>query len=363
MSSEGTSTLDQYSIFAAYDLAVRDWITHVTSKLSSDIVIVSASPMRAFGEASRVIERSSKSGQPPTNRGDKNAKVPLPLISVERGSISGREQRHFNAPLNHGLPLYDEGKKQAYSIRAATPITIPYQLDIWSKTKNVQSKIIKSILDAFDPFMSYGIVSLNESLQNIWMPIKLGDMSDSSELEGGDSEDRVIRNTLSIDIEGWNAHRYEQSDTVQEVTTSFEYSKESIEVKNVPRFKGLFVQTSTGEWLECHLHNLFKRNMVHSEPPPSDEIELPTKLYTFCKNGIQVKSSDGHFYHLFWNSKSEQFDVRRVSVADIGFDKILTIPFEQKVVIGSIDDNIKYGEMRFNTMGHVWGKERYLTIN
>lgn len=271
------SNLIRTSLFAVYDLAIKNWCIKLVRNVTDQGLVVMASPMRAFSEARRVLERMTPSDQEIIYGADKVANLPLPLITFQRGSISARDfGRTVRLPL-FNTTHYDESARTIKTAIPPIPLWIEYSIDIWSKTFNVQSQLVTEFISAFDPYLSYTLAEFGHEIGNYMAPLRFGDMDDVSELEGDELDDRVIRHTLSLKVEAWKFFVPDVALTalsthldIQDHTTQ----SRPIIIKN-RMYPCVYIQHSRGAWYKLISINKGEADLVPvSKMPDASELEI-----------------------------------------------------------------------------------------
>jgi hypothetical protein len=360
----GTTEIAQYSIFGAYDLAVAKWCRAVTEQVvEHSLPIVFASPQRAFAEAKKVVERNTTPGKGPTSGDNRMAKVPLPLISITRGGIEPRDGRiyPFKGAFRGWLPSTDSSQRLVYEARPPVPYFIDYQLDIWSKTVNVQSQLVTQFLGEFDPHRAYSIVKPHENWGTYWMPIVWGGLSDNSELEGGDSEDRVVRSSLNIRIEAWKFF----GPTTQLTALTAEVRQDMVGVDIVrlvnKQYRAIFIQSKEGYWFKLYSTNKGLIDLLPVDPPQNvPKTSYFTNQLVALEGGVVLAETPTLHYKLNWAPNETAMAVNYAPVRDDTTEELLVIPKEANLLIGPSDGSSLYGQFRISSLGQPLLKERVI---
>lgn len=202
-----------------YDSGVIAWIQSLVQINGRAIHTIKAGPMRPFADAESLYGDTMKSrdGQP-------QEKHPLPLAMVSRGSITRRDWGHNSYPLrNLGMYVDSQGKRRTSYSRHPNPINLPYTIDFHTRSEAHMVWIMEMMEAAFHP-LAYHKVSTPFCPENkLHMPIENGGWTDNSDLEPGETSERMLRQSLSIVVQGWKFHDIFMAPTVLRYTgESFE---------------------------------------------------------------------------------------------------------------------------------------------
>lgn len=271
--------LDQYSVFAVYDLAVSRWVASVLSCLpeKDEMTMVMAGPQRAFAEAREILNKQRRlRGQPPLD-GELRANIPLPLVSIARGTLTQRMDQRV-APgfgfrerrFTDSSGFYNRGGKPPL------PVMIDYQIDVWTEKVDTFSRMMTTFQKAFDPQMAWGKCKPHPEIAEGLMPIRLEGITNNSNLEGGD-KDREMRFTVSIQIEGWVYHDMETrrvaKDVVIETGPHADFGEFHLPAS---RFPALYVQSDVnGTWWKVFSY----RGNAIFHPVEATEVPKPATLF------------------------------------------------------------------------------------
>jgi hypothetical protein len=248
--------LQQFGVYGSYDLAVNKWMRKVMTAVEPTTVVIQASPQRAFGEAAAMVAKGlidPARTLPPAkenNNLNREALVPLPLVSIQPGAPEPRETQRLTPCKNlfrTSLPGTDPSQRERYVARPPLPIWLTYTCELWTKTRSTMNALITAFQQQFDPYMAWDEVVIDDWFWGtVWMPIKLAGITDNSELEAGD-KDRTLRHTISLRIEAWCFF---------------------------PPAKDLTVHRTTLDTLVSHLQDLYYVDPVHF---PCFYLEAPSK--------------------------------------------------------------------------------------
>jgi hypothetical protein len=351
----GDDAIARYSLFAVYDLAVSKWAQDILKRVTNHGLLVLASPMRAFSEAQRVIERNTPADQK-ANLGisEKVPNVPLPLISVQRGGVEPRDGRTLRKTIKMGMT--DNTGRQIKVSKPPLPLWLNYEIEIWSKTINIQSQLLTEYISSFDPHLSYGTAVWGEPWGNIPMAIRLNSLEDVSSLEGEEMGDRVLRHNLSVRIEAWKFNVVEEALGVLKTGygVGFEWSPDTVFYDN-PHFTEFFFQSDKDQWYRVSSLNKGDLAILPCSPP-----SLPLQFNSGKKNvvlngGVLLPDSDsGKTFNFSFNHQRqghELLDVKYTPTTKI-VDTPLAVTKDQKLFIGGLDGTT-FGQLLFHRFGPV----------
>ena len=328
---------------------IKKWASSLLKKVTDEGLVVMASPMRAFSEASSIIQKSATQQNPSTINypSQKIANVPLPLITFNRGGFSTRE--FGRSPR---LPLFttgftDESARHTNTALPPVPIWIDYTIDIWCKTQNIESQLVTTFLGDFDPYITYYPVDFGEPYGKYVAPIRFNGITDLSELEGNDMADRIIRHSLQVRVEGWKY--YENETEFTNLNTVVDHRTSSIVNKPVylenSKFSEIYIQRVQGEWMKMYTVSKGKLGVVpvDSVPDGKDSTIFMDNNQIFLMNGVILKDTTSNldFLH-FYSSKP----LKMTRYLNIGYKyhpnkepllKPLVVTNNQELYLGGFD--------------------------
>ena len=198
----GPEDTEHYSFLTHYDLAMREWLRAATVWNGRIVPVVFAAPLRAFSTYRQLLTDGMITPLDPPVDADLNfAKPPLPFISYTRGDFKPGLRQNQNYPVRNIAFLDGTNKRRTGYTRYPMSVVIPYTVEIWTKTFQAQTFIVQRLLTQFWPKIAYWQVT-TPFIDNLLMPIKLGGISDTSQLEGGADGERSLRMTFSLEVEG-----------------------------------------------------------------------------------------------------------------------------------------------------------------
>ena len=123
----------------------------------------------------------------------------LPIISINQNSSANADNRRRNAPNLVNESFWSEEKKRAFRIICLAPraVDIEYGINIWAKYKANLDQIVEQIRLMFNPHLV-----VKNSYTNVAQAY-IDQESDNSTFETADRQDRIIRRTFSVKLEGY----------------------------------------------------------------------------------------------------------------------------------------------------------------
>jgi hypothetical protein len=123
----------------------------------------------------------------------------LPIISINQNSSSNADTRRRYAPNVVSESFWSEEKKRAFRVISLAPraVDIEYGINIWAKYKANLDQIVEQIRLLFNPHLV-----LKNSYTNVAQAF-IEQESDTSTFDIDDKEDRIVRRTFTIKLEGY----------------------------------------------------------------------------------------------------------------------------------------------------------------
>lgn len=123
----------------------------------------------------------------------------LPIISINQNSSTNADTRRRGAPQIVNETFWSDEKKRAVRVISEAPraVDIEYGINIWTKYKANLDQILEQIRLLFNPHLV-----VKNSYTNVAQAY-IDQESDNSTVEVGDREERIVRRTLSIKLEGY----------------------------------------------------------------------------------------------------------------------------------------------------------------
>ena len=123
----------------------------------------------------------------------------LPIISIDQNSSNNADPRRRASFSLVNESFWSEKKKRAFRVVSIAPraLDIEYKINIWSKYKANLDQIIEQIRLLFNPHLV-----IKNSYTNSAIAF-LDQETDGSTLEADDRQDRILRRTFSVKLEGY----------------------------------------------------------------------------------------------------------------------------------------------------------------
>ena len=123
----------------------------------------------------------------------------LPILSIDQNSSSNADPRRRASFSLVTESFWSEKKKRAFRVVSIAPraLDIEYKINVWSKYKANLDQIIEQIRLLFNPHLV-----IKNSYTNSAIAF-LDQETDGSTLEADDRQDRILRRTFSIKLEGY----------------------------------------------------------------------------------------------------------------------------------------------------------------
>lgn len=197
--NEDTETLP---FLTGYDLAMAEWLRAATVWNGRFVPVVFAAPLRAFSTYRTMLKTGQISPLEPPDDADLSfAKPPLPMISFTRGDFKPGPRQNQNFPVRNIAYVLDTKQRRTGYTRYPMSVLIPYSVEIWTKSIQAQAFLTQRVLSQFWPKIAYWYVQ-TPFIEKLTMPIKLGGIADTSQLEGGQDGERQLRITFNLEVEG-----------------------------------------------------------------------------------------------------------------------------------------------------------------
>jgi len=123
----------------------------------------------------------------------------LPIISINQNSSDDDDKRRRGAPQIVNETFWSEEKQRAVRIisEAPRPVNIRYGINIWAKYKANLDQLLEQIRLLFNPHLV-----VKNSYTNV-AHVFIESESDNSTVETADRQERIIRRTISVKLEGY----------------------------------------------------------------------------------------------------------------------------------------------------------------
>lgn len=123
----------------------------------------------------------------------------LPIVSINQNQSSNADSRRRGSPQIVNESFWSDEKKRAVRVISEAPraIDIEYGINIWTKYKANMDQLCEQVRLLFNPHMV-----IKNSYTNTAMAY-IDTETDNSTLDTSDRQERIIRRTFSIKLEGW----------------------------------------------------------------------------------------------------------------------------------------------------------------
>lgn len=130
---------------------------------------------------------------------EQEANIILPIISISQNTSESDETRRRQKNLVVSNSWWSEKKKRAFRVLSLAPqaVNIQYGINIWTKYKSEMDQIVEQIRLLFNP--SLIVETSNTTTASAFITQE----TDNSDFDLEDREDRIIRKTFTISLEGY----------------------------------------------------------------------------------------------------------------------------------------------------------------
>ncbi len=167
-----------------------------------------ATPERAFARMQEEIQKRNVDD------------IPLPFISVFRVGYTFDQSRWSDANFrNHWISTDGHLGYQARYFRS---YMIQYQIDVWCKYRSHLNDLMEQFLLKFDPAMAW--IPIDYGVEGtVITGVTLESVSSNSDLEPGENQDRVLRESITLSTEGrlYQREPYTRVPTVRKVEIDY----------------------------------------------------------------------------------------------------------------------------------------------
>lgn len=196
-----------------YDKAVIDWV-HSAQYKKRPLPCVFASPSRAFSQMERLLKE----------RNSNMKTIPLPFASIQRVGDSFDPQR-YNSGYHTNIAA--EGDFSVfYGMQRPLPFTFTYQIDLWARLiqdlNDLQTQLLlrhrSNVIHLMVDHPSIPTPDLKDGPKQLSVSGIYRGLQEISEVAPGPREERILRHSLTYDIEGWRtfeADQYPVIDTIE----------------------------------------------------------------------------------------------------------------------------------------------------
>jgi len=163
--------------------------------------VIKSSPERAFAD----FRRDKDFSPDVTDYEIQQEQIALPLASFTRSDLTV-DMLRFKSVKKRNTGYLRQDKDEIYQYRFPLPYNITYQVDFWTRYESTLDAIKVWVMLRF-PHGNYLYlpvdfreISKHYAIQNVYT--QFGGITDTSDLEPG-SEQRIIRATMTLDLQGW----------------------------------------------------------------------------------------------------------------------------------------------------------------
>ena len=123
----------------------------------------------------------------------------LPILSISQNSSKNADDRRRSSSQVVYESFWSEEKKRAFRVVSLAPraVDMEYGINIWAKYKANLDQLVEQIRLLFNPAKT-----LNTPMSNCALSF-LETETDNSSIEVGDREERLIRRSFVVNVEGW----------------------------------------------------------------------------------------------------------------------------------------------------------------
>jgi len=200
-------------VYGNLDRAFVDFV-HSLQWRERPLITVFASPERAWGQLRYWLKQHKMDTET----------IPLPFGSVDRLSEEYDPSRFNNANLFRIAHNVTEGKW--YGMRRPLPYTFLYQFDLWARNKkdldligtqlSLRQRADECYLLVDFPQIPNGDCS---GFVQLWTLMLSKGCKESSQLEPGAKDQRVLRRSFTYEVKGWKVFEPEEHGIVEQVRT------------------------------------------------------------------------------------------------------------------------------------------------
>ena len=129
----------------------------------------------------------------------KDNNIILPIVSISQETTDNDEDRRRTSQTIINNKWWSDEKKRAFRVLSLAPraVTIKYSINIWSKYRSDLDQLLEQIRLLFNPDLT--LVTSQTTTSKAFIT----DEVDNSNIETSDREDRLIRRSISIQVEGY----------------------------------------------------------------------------------------------------------------------------------------------------------------
>jgi hypothetical protein len=228
---ETTTAVSQFRI---YSQRLVDWLN--TTGLTFDgfpLRAVFASPEKAFGDVADIVAETASPAE-----AERWKKQPLAAISVQYlgHAFDPSRNRGYNTFIRNA-GWGDGGQGSAFKVRHPRPVNLRYQIDaffVYQEHRMLFVEWLEGQQAADRVFLDLDFTPLWEGWGLKTVPLLVEGATDNSDLEVGESAERLIRITISGTFQGWYFYDPELVGTVQAVQVDVRLAPAGVDIQAIP---------------------------------------------------------------------------------------------------------------------------------
>jgi len=130
---------------------------------------------------------------------EQETNIILPIISISQSSSNNADNRRRQTSNIVMNTWWSDEKKRAFRVLSIAPraVDIEYGINIWAKYKSNMDQIVEQVRLLFNPSL------VVETPFNTTALSFIETESDNSSFEVGDREERILRRSFSVKVEGY----------------------------------------------------------------------------------------------------------------------------------------------------------------
>ena len=198
-------------VYDNIDKSVVDWF-HSLEWKNRPLICVFASPERAFGQLKYWLKQHKMETET----------IPLPFASIDRISEEFDPTRFNNANLYRIAHNETEGKW--YGMKRPLPYTFLFQADIWARNKKDLDLLgtqlsLRQRMDEVYLLVDFPQIPTGDcsGYMSLWTLMLSKGCKESSQLEPGAKDQRVLRRSFTYEVKGWKVFEPEEHGIVEQV--------------------------------------------------------------------------------------------------------------------------------------------------
>jgi hypothetical protein len=125
-------------------------------------------------------------------------------------------------------------------------------------------------------------------------------LEDTSELEGGETGDRVLRHTMSVRVEAWKWPNVEVDLVSSDIKVQANLQASLLSEKRLqcPYINEVLIQSRSGRWYAVQSIAKGKMRILPVNQPPSDNIVMYNEKSIILEDGMILKDKDSDYSFL-----------------------------------------------------------------